>query len=1085
MEHDHPGDIMQLVSQSFYVDNYLQSFSCREAAKETVDRLQKTLLKGGFQLRQWASNDLTTISHLPVEIRSGSSELWLSQQQTDIEESTLGMHWNCQSDALSYKTWSVGCSVITMQNIHKVLASQYDPLGYIVLYTTRAKSIEVRNNFCRLAATSPTLPDPEQYSTLGEFIKACALSLQSTSDPAQPTDIDYAEAELAVLCQAQVDSFPGEVACLKAGKPVPTTSQLLTLAPEFDHSCHLIRAGGRLRHSSLLEQNEIHPIVLSPHHPITKLIIKDYDNRLLHSGPERVFAEIRRKYWVSRGRQAVRLHQHKYSECVKWRGKPNHPRMADLPPARLRILKPAFYSTGVDCFGPYLIKIGRRNEKRWGVIFKYLTTRAVHIELLTNLDSDSLLMSRRGFVAKQGRPHVPAPRRRLPATDEKRPSLSVARSDALSVARSDALSDDIAESAWVVGWTHVGNFCHVPITLAGNPCVALVDTGSTATLMRPDLVPVETQLESTGVKLRTVTGEMAPMLGRGVVTVRVGEIPGSEHTEFSWGSHRYVRAAHANPTPSPSCCESRRNSKPPFTPPFLPQPPCPPTQSPARVHPSALDQQPVGEEIDRQAAVRGIWEWNCYNLEPQQRKEVWEVLREFKDIFALTEGEVGLTHLVQHEIDTGDAKPIKTRPRHLPLAHQAAADSAIEEMLRAGIIEPSDMVNKKKSQKIRFCVDYRPLNSVTKKDSYPLPRIDESLDLVSGSSWFSSLDLRSGYWQVPLSPDAKPKTAFCTGRGLWHFRVLSFSLCNAPATFEWLMEKVLAEIPRQECLVYLDDILVHRSSFKAALMSLQRTLQKIAAAGLKLHPDKCCFMRRELEFLGHRIGGEGISTMEEKVQVVQDWPTPSNLRELKSFIGLASYYRRFVCGFSCIAAPLFHLQRKGSDFVWTPECKQAFICLKKALTESPILTPPDPNLPFVLDTDASNVGMGAVLSQVGQEEYARRLQDRMESAHAFARDQLQKAGIRQKRNYDIRAKGKDFRAGDLVWVYSPKRKKGRCPKLDCHWVGPCEILEKLGEVVYRVQLPPRGRRVALHRDRLAPYRGDSRPHCRSGPSSLS
>ncbi|KAL7841975.1 hypothetical protein SRHO_G00236640 [Serrasalmus rhombeus] len=212
-------------------------------------------------------------------------------------------------------------------------------------------------------------------------------------------------------------------------------------------------------------------------------------------------------------------------------------------------------------------------------------------------------------------------------------------------------------------------------------------------------------------------------------------------------------------------------------------------------------------------------------------------------------------------------------------------------MLRAGIIELSEspwasgvvMVNKKKSQKMRFCVDYRPLNSVTKKGSYPLPRIDESLDLVSGSSWFSSLDLRSGYWQVPLSPDAKPKTAFCTGRGLWHFRVLGFGLCNAPATFELLMEKVLDEIPRQECLVYLDDILVHGSSFKAALMSLRRTLQKIA--------DKCCFMRRELEFLGHRIGGEGISTMEEKVQVVQDWPTPSNLRELKSFIGLASYYR--------------------------------------------------------------------------------------------------------------------------------------------------------------------------------------------------
>lgn len=138
-------------------------------------------------------------------------------------------------------------------------------------------------------------------------------------------------------------------------------------------------------------------------------------------------------------------------------------------------------------------------------------------------------------------------------------------------------------------------------------------------------------------------------------------------------------------------------------------------------------------------------------------------------------------------------------------------------------------------------------------------------------------------------------------------------------------------------------------------------------AGLKLHPDKCCFMRRELEFLGHKIGGEGISTLEEKVQAVKDWPTTTNLRELKSFIGLASYYRRFVRGFSCIAAHLFRLQQKDSDFAWTSDCEQAFSCLKKALTESPILTPPDPNLLFILDTDASDVGMGAVLSQMGPE----------------------------------------------------------------------------------------------------------------------
>ena len=163
----------------------------------------------------------------------------------------------------------------------------------------------------------------------------------------------------------------------------------------------------------------------------------------------------------------------------------------------------------------------------------------------------------------------------------------------------------------------------------------------------------------------------------------------------------------------------------------------------------------------------------------------------------------------------------------------------------------------KKNGTWRLCPDYRPVNGVTKKDSYPLPRIDESLDLVSGSSWFSALDLRSGYYQVPLSPEARPKTAFCTGRGLWQFQVLSFRLCNAPATFARLMDRVLSGIPRQQCLVYLDDILPHGSSFDSALESLRRVLERIRAAGLKLHPDKCHFMRREVQFLGHTVGGGG------------------------------------------------------------------------------------------------------------------------------------------------------------------------------------------------------------------------------------
>ncbi|CAI5669096.1 unnamed protein product [Oreochromis niloticus] len=642
---------------------------------------------------------------------------------------------------------------------------------------------------------------------------------------------------------------------------------------------------------------------------------------------------------------------------------------------------------------------------------------------------------------------------------------------------------------------------------------------------------------------------------------------------------------------------------------------------------------------------------------------------------------------------------------------------------------------------------------------------------------------------------------------------------------------------------------LHGSSFDAALDALRQVLGRVAAAGLKLHPDKCHFMRREVEFLGHKLGQEGISTLEEKIHTITEWPTPADQKQLKTFLGLASYYRRFVKGFSSIAAPLFRLLQKDRDFIWTQDCQQAFNTLRRSLTESPVLAPPDPTLPFVLDTDASNVGLGAVLSQVGPDgekvvayfsrvlnrtgcrycekreeterelttmdgatqltcrallvvdaaewraqqeqdtdllpvlqwlereerplwdevtgfsictmglwakftalrlkegvlerawkdpatgeerwqvvvprslrsavleachgstgsghfgvsktlrrlrqgyywgqqrrdvedfcrscdacsshkgpqdqsraqlqqqpagapmervavdvmgpfprtdrgnryvlvamdyftkwpeayaipdqeaetvadvlvegmfsrfgtaetlhsdqgrnfeskvfaamckrlgikktrttplhpqsnglverfnrtlaqqlamltsehqqdwdyhlplilmayrsavqdstqctpallmlgtelrtpaelafgkppdapeappgrDYARKLQDRLDSAHSYAREQLAKAGLRQKRNYDISTKGRHFCAGELVWIYSPKRKKGRCPKLDSSWVGPCSVLERVGEVVYRVQLPPRGRKVALHRDQMAPYRGQSLP----------
>lgn len=167
------------------------------------------------------------------------------------------------------------------------------------------------------------------------------------------------------------------------------------MSPEYDAQLGLIRVGSRLRRAEDIDIDTLHPIVLSPDHPTTQLLIKDYDSRLLHPGPERVFAELRRVYWILRGRQAIRKHQHTCLDCKMWRANPVLPKMSDLPASRLRLHQPPFWSTGIDCFGPFTIKIGRRQEKRWGIIFKCLTTRCVHLDLLNGMDTDSFLMAMR------------------------------------------------------------------------------------------------------------------------------------------------------------------------------------------------------------------------------------------------------------------------------------------------------------------------------------------------------------------------------------------------------------------------------------------------------------------------------------------------------------------------------------------------------------------------------------------------------------------------------------------------------------------------------------------------------------------
>ena len=231
---------------------------------------------------------------------------------------------------------------------------------------------------------------------------------------------------------------------------------------------------------------------------------------------------------------------------------------------------------------------------------------------------------------------------------------------------------------------------------------------------------------------------------------------------------------------------------------------------------------------------------------------------------------------------------------------------------------------------------------------------------------FSTLDLASGYWQVEMAEQDKPKTAFVTHKGLYQFRVLPFGLTNAPAVFERLMEHVLKGLQWEKCLVYLDDIIIFGSDFSQSLSNLEAVFQRISAAGLKLKPKKCNFFRKEVAFLGHLVTPDGVACNPAKIEAVSDWESPKSVTEVRSFLGLASYYRRFIRSFATIASPMTALTEKGRPFIWDDKCQVAFETLKQRLTESPILAYPSQDLKcdFILDTDASDTGVGAVLSQV-------------------------------------------------------------------------------------------------------------------------
>ena len=375
-----------------------------------------------------------------------------------------------------------------------------------------------------------------------------------------------------------------------------------------------------------------------------------------------------------------------------------------------------------------------------------------------------------------------------------------------------------------------------------------------------------------------------------------------------------------------------------------------------------LDLSPVGTPATNQPTPNRLdtvpVDFSKSVLTPEEQARLRCLLNEYRDIFAVQPDDLGRTNIVQHHIETGNHPPIRSRPYRVPHAQREVIDKHIDDMLHRNVIQPSaspwaspvDLVPKPDGSS-RFCVDFRKLNKITKKDSYPLPLISESLEALGGASFFSSLDMISGYWQVEMNSSSKEKTAFVTHSGLYEFTTMPFGLCNAPGTFQRLMECVLRGLTWQIALIYLDDVLVYSRTFDDHLQHLRLVFDRFRTAGLKLKPSKCHFGQKQVNYLGHVITRDGIQPDPEKIKVVQEYPVPRTVKDVRAFMGLTNYYRKFVKDFAHIASPLHDLTKKGAAFLWTEECQTAFETLKQALTEAPILTYPDFTQPFQLATE--------------------------------------------------------------------------------------------------------------------------------------
>ena len=466
-------------------------------------------------------------------------------------------------------------------------------------------------------------------------------------------------------------------------------------------------------------------------------------------------------------------------------------------------------------------------------------------------------------------------------------------------------------------------------------------------------------------------------------------------------------------------------------------------------------------------------------LTREQQAHLINMIYDHTEVFSLFDGDLGFCDILKHSIPTTTDKPVYLPHRQIPVQLQSKVRKCLDNWLKQGIMRPSKspyasqvVIILKKTGEIRLCVDFRKLNPISIHDSFPLPRVEEALQAIQAAVWFPSFDLAQGYLQMAMEEEDIEKTAFRAGSsGFYEFTRMPFRLTYAGASFCRLMEMCIGDQQYVTLLFYLDDICIFVETSDQMLDRIELVFSHLKEFNLKIKPKKSHFFQTSVTFLGHILSAHGVSPNPEKVAKIKDWPTPKTPKEVHSFVGLASYYRRFIPNFAKWAGPLHALivpasfkqkickgeMKKSNlpEFQWTPACQEGFDQLKKALMEAPVLAYPDYSKPFILETDASLKGLGAVLSQKGDDNEIRVVAYTSQSLRPLEKSMRDYSSAKielMALKWSICAMFQDYLLGSKFTVFTDNNplcyiKSSKLGATQIHWL--CKLMSYDTDNVYR------------------------------------